>query len=424
MSGMICKEGSVVENSGNAKLFRTLADFVRGSDRSDIDEIMTLDEFRGKITLYNYIGVISPANGEAVEIMPKLYGNGMSDVDLRQLVKEMLRTVDDLPFKYFKAGGTSSDKLDIFEGFIRMYADEVIAIVKYGLRGGYETIRSNERFFKGKMIFPEQLRHNFTLRDRCFTAFDEFNVNRPENRIIKSTLAVLLRKSSAPNNKSDLRWLLNLFSDVEFSRNYADDLAKIVPDRNTRDYQTALSMSRLFLNNSSAAAYMGSDVAISLLYPMETLYESYTAELVKRSSKIGDFTFSAQTRGKALFESYATEGRDLQLTRFELRPDIVLRKNNRTVIIDTKWKLLDREKKNLGISEDDMYQMYVYGKMFSAESVTLLYPKNSNVGDDDTIDYTSANMKIKVRYLDLSDARRNIDEILEKLLAEDQHSYT
>lgn len=423
MSCKICKEESVVSKSSNEEMFSILADFIRSSDRSDIDEIMTLDETRGKITLHNYVGVVSLANGEAVEILPKLYGNGISDDKLRSLVREMLKTIYDLPFKYFRAGGTASDEMNIFEDFIRMYADEVISIAKYGLRGSYETIRSNERFFKGKMIFSEQLRYNFTLKDRCFIEFDEFNVNRPENRIIKSTLGVLLRKSSDPNNKSDLRHLLDLFSDVEFSKNYADDLAKIVPDRNTRDYKTALSMSRLFLNGSSATAYMGSDVTVSLLYPMEMLYERYIAELVKSSPKIGGFAFSAQVDDKYLFdkidEKYVTKDREsnLTLTKFKLRPDIVLEKDGRTVIIDTKWKLLNSNKKNLGISEDDMYQMYAYGRRFSAESVTLLYPKTRNVNE--TVDYISAEMKIKVRFVDMSEAekaKKSIDALLKELL--------
>ena len=46
------------------------------------------------------------------------------------------------------------------------------------------------------------------------------------------------------------------------------------------------------------------------------------------------------------------------MKQFALRPDIVIRKDNRTVILDTKWKYLYKnERNNYGISQADMYQM-------------------------------------------------------------------
>lgn len=61
--------------------------------------------------------------------------------------------------------------------------------------------------------------------------------------------------------------------------------------------------------------------------------------------------------------------------QFELRPDIVLKKDDHVVIMDTKWKILeDNSKSNYGITQADMYQMYAYSKKYKTPDVWLLYP--------------------------------------------------
>lgn len=64
---------------------------------------------------------------------------------------------------------------------------------------------------------------------------------------------------------------------------------------------------------------------------------------------------------------------------FALRPDIVLKKDDNTVIIlDTKWKLLNKKKFNYGIDEKDMYRMLAYACRYKAKYIYLLYPENPN----------------------------------------------
>lgn len=67
-----------------------------------------------------------------------------------------------------------------------------------------------------------------------------------------------------------------------------------------------------------------------------------------------EWDVSLQDKGYYLFER-----------KFGLRPDIVVRNpiEDRIIIIDTKWKVLtNTPNNNYGISQVDMYQMYVYAK--------------------------------------------------------------
>ena len=53
-----------------------------------------------------------------------------------------------------------------------------------------------------------------------------------------------------------------------------------------------------------------------------------------------------------------------------IRPDIVLKKNNMTYVIDTKWK----QPKNNSASINDLRQMYAYSRFWKSTKAMLLYP--------------------------------------------------
>mgnify|MGYP003323011655 CR=1 FL=1 len=106
---------------------------------------------------------------------------------------EMLKTLKRTPFKSFQTTSINTDKISIFEIFIRMFIDEVFGIVKRGLRSGYESIQANERFFKGKLLFNKQVKYNYAHNERSYVEYDEFNLNRAENKLIKSTLSSIVK---------------------------------------------------------------------------------------------------------------------------------------------------------------------------------------------------------------------------------------
>lgn len=258
-----------------------------------------------------------------------------------------------------------------------MFVDEVFFIVKRGLKCSYETIEENATFFRGKMKFSQQIRHNHIHKERSYVEYDAFTVNRPENRLLKATLQYLYRHSTSSKNRNDLKLLLTSFGEVDASVDYKGDFAKYVPDRNTKDYATALLWAKVFLMGKSFTSFAGSEVALALLFPMESLFESYIAALLRRHLDANSFTVSAQDRSYHLFEGPKPV--------FQMKPDIVITNTdqNTVFIMDTKWKVLSDEKANYGISQSDMYQMFAYQKKYHAESVTLLYPKTEEVQAQD-----------------------------------------
>lgn len=418
----ITEYGSFVrdkEVSGSTSLppdtFDALENFVLSNSTDDTDalELMSISARKGVgkiITAKNYVGVITMDDGTTIEILPKIFSHEMiTEGKVKKLLVDMLKTLRNAPFKSLQSTNVNIDKLSIFEIFIRMFVDEVFYIVKRGLKCDYETIQSNEKVFKGKMVFAGQIKHNFAHKERSYVEYDEFNTNRAENKILKSTLSYLYKNTVSSRNKSDIKTLLNAFADVDESKDYKSDFDKIAPDRKTADYQTALLWSRVFLMGKSFTSFSGSEIAFALLFPMETLFESYIAAELKKMLVPSDYTLTAQDRTYHLFD---------EPRRFLMKPDIVIKNKalGQVFIMDTKWKVLSDARANYGISQSDMYQMYAYQKKYTSESVTLLYPLTENVEDTENIDFISHDGTLtKIRFVDLFDLKNSLRRIKDEM---------
>ena len=394
------------------RTFEQLENFILSNSSKETDalELMGLSARRGVgkiITAKNYVGIITMNDGTTIEILPKVYSAIEDDANAsrtKKLLIDMLKTLRDTPYKALQTTNVNIEKMNIFEIFIRMFVDEVFFIVKRGLKCSYETIEENATFFRGKMKFSQQIRHNYIHKERSYVEYDAFTVNRPENRLLKATLQYLYRHSTSSKNRNDLKLLLNAFGEVEASTDYKGDFAKYVPDRNTKDYATALLWARVFLMGKSFTSFAGSEVALALLFPMESLFESYIATLLRRNLDSSVFTVSAQDKSHHLFEA--------PKPIFQMKPDIVItnKLQNSIYIMDTKWKILSDEKANYGISQADMYQMYAYQKKYNAKNVTLLYPITEQVQTENIEfreDYVEG-VVVRVRFVDLFDIQNSL----------------
>ena len=222
-------------------------------------------------------------------------------------------------------------------------------------------------------------------RERFFVRYDDFSINR-ENRLIKATLHFLLKKTADARNRQNAIRLLTFFEGVDDSANYDADFSKCISNRSMSHYDKALSWCRVFLRGNSFTAFSGSEVALALLFPMEKVFESFVAAKFRKHIR-PEVNLRTQDTRYSLFDS--------PTRAFALRPDLVLEFGEKTVVLDTKWKLLSDNARNSGISQSDMYQMYAYSKKYHASNIVLLYPY-SDAATELTSDMPDDHVKVQV----------------------------
>ena len=400
-----------------SELISFVHDFAGDENQTDALELMKISYKRNVgdvVTMANYVGLIQLKSGYQIQVLPKIVFKKNEQDRTKQIFIKMLRSMHDFPSKMLGNADLMVEKMNLYEIFISMYVDAVSTLVKHGLKSAYVSKQENERFFKGKMIVGENIKKNACHKERFFVSYDEYQLNRAENKLIKSTLLKLQKISDNMRNIKLIRQLLSSFELVEPSTQYDADFAKCVIDRTTAEYEPILKWSKVFLKNKSFTSFSGSTSARALLFPMEKVFESYVAQKLSKVFRPEGYDVSTQDRGYYLFDSPQ---------KFRLRPDIVLRDGSgRTTIMDTKWKsLFDNPSKNYGISQGDMYQMYAYSKKYSnldaehAPDVWLLYPANEAMHDHTNIQFVSDDgVRVRLFFVDLAD----IDESLNALLNE------
>ena len=401
--------------------FRDLIEFIHAFDSND-EEADVLDFIKigykrnvgETITFKNYVGLIQMKNNYQIQVLPKIeFLHGEKD-KTKQVFMKMLRSMKDFPAKVFSNANLNVDRMNLYEVFISMYLQEVRRLVKHGLKASYVKREENLNVYKGKLIVSEHIKFNFIHKERFYIGFEEYQINRPENRLLKSTLMKLQKISSSAENTKEIRQLLTAFELVDISRNYDKDFSRVIIDRNTKDYEMLMKWSKVFLKGNSFTTFSGTDNARSLLFPMEKVFEAYVAKHMKKIFSSDNLEVSTQDRGHYLFSTL--NGKEHR--KFALRPDIVVKRDGKSVaILDTKWKSLINDKGvNYGISQMDMYQMYAYSKKYDTPEIWLLYPVNSAMKDCGEIIFGSEdNVTVSLFFVDLLEIEKSMKKLLDSL---------
>jgi hypothetical protein len=399
--------------------FDSLVDFIREFDCND-ESLDALKFMRigykrsigNVVSIKNYVGLIQMKNGYRVQILPKIDFGKVEDgnTQTKKVFLKMLRSMKDFPSKVFNDAAMNVDKMNLYEIFINMYIQEVRQLVKRGIRSNYVQQEDNQGYFKGKLLVNKHIKANLAHKERFYVLFDEFHPNGPENRLVKATLEKLQKLTGSTKNSKEIRQLLTAFEAVDSSANYEKDFSKVVINRNTKNYEILIKWSKVFLMNKSFTTFTGSTNSRALLFPMESVYESYVAKQMKKVFCPDGWDVHTQDRGRYLFIEPKKQ--------FALRPDIVIRKGDKTVIFDTKWKrLYENERNNYGISQEDMYQMYAYSKKYETSEVWLLYPINEDMRDHPAIEfYSGDNTYVRLFFVDVANIEDSLKELKQRII--------
>ncbi len=401
-------------------VFRDLEEFIHAfagdDEHADALEFMKIGFRRNvgnTVSVNNYVGLIQMQNGYQVQVLPKIdFGDDpdSGSEGTKRIFLRMLRSMKDFPNKVFNDANLKMDRLTLYEIFINMYLQEVRTLVKHGIKSSYVLRDDNLKFYKGKLVVNEQIKQNVAHGERFYVLYDEYLVDRAENRLIKATLLKLQGITSSAENQKEIRQLLMAFEMVDPSTNYLKDFSLVVIDRNTKDYVMLMRWSRVFLMNKSFTTFSGGHNARALLFPMEKLFESYVAQQLKKTIEDLDWDLSAQDKGYYLFDSPR---------QFALRPDIVITRNDGShIVMDTKWKsLIDNSRINYGISQADMYQMYAYSKKYCTPEIWLLYPVNPEMRNHTEISFRSDDgVNVSLFFVDVANIENSLYSLRNRLI--------
>lgn len=332
----------------------------------------------GAVAADSYVGIVTTGRGAIIEILPKIDLGGTTDPKLeetRRVFLSMLRCWRRLAKALPESRIRSQRRFPMLEVFVQQFLLNLQALVHSGLARCYIPVEENLPYLRGRIRFREHIRKNLTNQARFFVTHDELSVNRPTNRLIRSTLDLLAPQVRSGENRQLLRQLSVEFADVAPSTNRHDDWRKHHIDRSMRHYESAMRWVGLFLFNHGLATFSGHHANLSLLFPMEQVFEDFVVNSFRRYQSTYAVNYEKPQKKLATIN-----GKEA----FTMKPDISLMEGAQVkFILDAKWKeintTLDFPKH--GIDQKDMYQLYAYGKRYGCKALALVYPRNSTFTD-------------------------------------------
>lgn len=327
-------------------------------------------EDRRWLKLDNYVGVLETPCGTRIEILPKHFEEGDCIQQSRALLRRMIQKSLKLPTR--EVGATALQRFDtpLTEWVMSSFLQTLDQLIKRGLRFDYQRVEEEQRYLRGQLNTARQMRqppgrqHHFQIRH------DLFHPDRAENRLLKTALDIVCKATRDPSNWRLSHELRSMLLEIPVSRDTKQDFKQWRNDRLMAHYQPIKPWCELIIQQKTPLAIAGEWHGMSLLFPMEKLFERYVAECL-RDSLPSDATLHVERRSEYLCEH---EGRKV----FQLRPDLMITQGDKSWVLDTKWKRLyaDASQKNYGLSQPDCYQLFAYGHKYlgGQGDLLLIYP--------------------------------------------------
>ena len=329
---------------------------------------------RNRLRFRGWCGVISFGD-LTLEILPKIHGTENSPGNARKLLVIMLSAVHKLDLRSTGEAPLSLQKMVLLDLFILSFAEKLQQLVQRGIPRAYIPREENLNVVRGKIMVSRQIRENVCHKNRIWCGYDEFLEDTVMNRIIKITLKHLSRFARSLLVQQKLEQLRAVYADITDAWPCDGDWERLSFDRTNEEWQEILSQCRWFLSGMSPDIYSGSQQAISLLFEMNMLFEEYIAVELKKALRDTHDVLAQKPQKKLLQKADGTR-------LFTMKPDLYVRSKatgQPVAILDTKWKLLDAEERQMGVSQADLYQMYTYAGSYDVPQVLLLYPRQAGL---------------------------------------------
>ena len=291
--------------------------------------------------------------------------------------------------------------------------------LKRGL--GREYIPQTEALstLRGKVDVAESIKTQSLLRKQLICTYDDFSVNSYLNRILKSTMELLLRADISRTRKKTLRKLLVYFTDVDALDVHSINW-NIRYDRNNQSYRMLISICQLVVKGLLQTNADGSTRLMDFIdeQRMCRLYEKFILEYYHREHP--EIIARASQIPWQLDDGFS----DMLPV---MQSDIMLSRGNRTLIIDAKYYAHNMQTQYdvHTLHSGNLYQIFTYVKNKDAEygekphdvSGMLLYAKTDEQIQPDHVYQMSGN-RISVRTLDLNCDFAKIARQLDAIVSE------
>lgn len=363
---------------------------VNGNDKIESQRFLQFIHKSNELKSNKYVGVIH-YQGAKINLLPKIFFD--SDKNYTDDTEEQINEINQIhnhilwwlsycrkiKFPNYQAS-LGSAKSDFFEVLIYLFSKYTRELLNSSIYQQYEEVNRELSFIKGRLNINEYISENLSKGKwhKLNCTYDAFVFDNEFNRIIKYVTTLLFNVTSNQDNKKNLREILFILDEVSDERATAEQCSRISFNPMFGEFETVRDYCQLFLTNCVSFDYKNDLKLFAFLLPMEYVFEDFIFGFIDK--ELENVTAKAQRSDTYLDEDKA----------FNLKPDLWLKTDHKSLIADTKYKIVYSDEKDpkKGISQNDLYQMLAYAVRFEVNEIILFYPNTIKQGQEEGTELT------------------------------------
>lgn len=326
-------------------------------------------------------------------------------------------------FQELKRNNYEDIEEEEFEQVFDLFAEILYRGVSMQLKQGlYRTyLERNESFstLRGRLNINGTIKNRIQHRLVLNCEYDELSVNNQFNRILKSTMFLLLQSSQLQNKrKEQLRSILPFFNDID-----DEDLGRVMWNslqfqRNNRSYRMLMNIC-YFITEGMLMTTDSGNIRMPMFSEerMCRLFERFVLNYYKQH--FPDLSANADSIEWNL-DDKVENGKEFLPS---MQSDITLHSSDKTLVVDTKYygEIMQTHFDKKSIRSGHMYQIYTYVKNLDRDrrgkvSGMLLYAHTEEEIEPD-LDVVIDGNRFLVKTLDLNQEfnaiRAQLNEFIE-----------
>ena len=361
-----------------------------GNDKIESQRFLQFIHKSNELKSNKYVGVIH-YQGEKINLLPKIFFD--SDKNYTDATEERITEINQIhnhilwwlsysrkiKFPNYQTS-LGSAKSDFFEVLIYLFSKYTRELLNSSIYQQYEEVNRELSFIKGRLNINEYISENLSKGKwhKLNCTYDAFVFDNEFNRIIKYVTTLLFNVTSNQDNKKNLREILFILDEVSDERATAEQCSRISFNPMFGEFETVRDNCQLFLTNCISFNYKNNLKLFTFLLPMEYIFEDFIFGFIDK--ELEKVTAKAQRS-----DTYLDEGK-----AFNLKPDLWLKTDHKSLIADTKYKIVYSDEKDpkKGISQNDLYQMLAYAVRFEVDEIILFYPNTIKQGQEEETELT------------------------------------
>lgn len=322
------------------------------------------------VQFQQYVGVIQVGD-ITIEILPKIGRAASTEAEKTKWQKVLLDMLQQCNWMTVHANSKAHLQFkynSILEAYLELFIRECECLLQLGLIKKYRQTEGNKNTLKGKLVFGKNIQFNVVHQERFYTRHQIYDKNNIYNQILLKALNTIPQITSNPLLNDRLYTLLFSFPELDDVHVTTSTFSSLVFNRKTSAYEEAISMAMMILLNYRPDIQNGHNNVLAILFDMNDLWEEYVYRQLLRACDENTRILPQGWNYKKIWE----RENDREVSK-GVKPDIVLNRDQKTLIIDTKWKIPEDD-----IPGDaDLKQMFMYNEYWDNANAILFYPTDS-----------------------------------------------